>query len=108
MQKIVQEVLQAEEQAKNLIDKARQEATLLKNNAEQEIAEKTKIAREQAQEAIKSGIQKAREEALAEHTNSIAETEKANALFITENTGKIAEIVQKVAKIIITPEIDKE
>lgn len=108
MQKIVEEVLAAEEKAKTLLENARQEATRLKNSVEQEMADKIKTAREQAQEFIKEGIRKTRETANAEYEKIITETEKANALFMTENAEKIEALVKKVSEIIITPEFYRD
>lgn len=108
MQKIVEEVLKAEETAKILVQKAREEAEKLKSGVELEVAEKLKKAREEAQEFIKSGILKVKSEVEEEYQAVIKDADISSQSFLAENADQIESLVQKVLQIITLPEFNRE
>ena len=108
MEKIVTDILKAEETAKKVVEEAREQAEKLKNQVELEVTDKLKSAREQAQAYIKEGVLKAREEADNSYQNMVKSAETDNAAFIKEHSTGIDALVQQVAALVTAPEFDRE
>lgn len=108
MQKIVDEVLDAEKKAKVVIDQARDEAASLKSRVESEITESLKETRDKVQNEIKTGIEKARMQAEADYKKAVSEAEEANKVFLNENSSKIDSVVDKIVELLVKPEFNRE
>ena len=108
MQDIVDEVLKAEEKAKEFIQEARKNAAEQKSAVENEVGQKIKDARAEAQKIIQNGIAAAREKADLEYKRAIQKAQEENTDFMKRNKSRIEAIVEQVTELVITPEHKKE
>lgn len=103
-EEIVDEVLEVEKKAEEIVKKARETASVSKNNLDTESEEKIKAARNEAQKYIKESVKKAKEEAVSKYKRAILEAERKNQIFIKENEHNIQAVTEDIVKFIITPE----
>jgi len=107
-EEIVDEVLKVEKNAEEIVNKAREEASLNKNNLEIELDEKIKTAKNEAQKYIQESVKKAKEEADKKYNQALCEAERKNQLFLKENENKLQTVTEDIVKFIITPEYLRE
>jgi len=106
MKEIIQEVLQAEEQVKTIIQQARVEAAEIKNSADKDMSEKINQAKEQTRQIYQASVEEAKKqgEQLADEKIRQADAEKEN--MIESNADKINRIADDICKMIVTTEYD--
>ena len=107
MQEIVNKVLEAEQQADQLLAKAREEAAALRAAADAETARNLQEAREQAHRLIQENIAQTREEAEREHRETIRAAEEEAGRFIERKREALEQVVDRVVALIIAPEFEK-
>jgi len=108
MQKIIDEILEAEGKAEKLILEARKKAKELKSDIEKENNTKIAEAQEKAQEIIRNGVSHAQKETDVEYMNTIKQTEINNANFRKDNSENREKTVKRIIELIIKPEHEKE
>lgn len=102
MQKIINEVLEAEEKATEIIRSGEKKAQKMKAELEEEINRKLQNAREQAQAELKDGIAKAQQKAKEQHSLAQKNAETYLDDFLNQKKDKIDTIVQQISQQIIS------
>jgi vacuolar-type H+-ATPase subunit H len=108
MQEIVDEVLQAEQMAEQIVKSARQKSMEMKTASENELSERVKKAREDAQKFIQEAVIEAKEKAREDYENAVKKDEEKNLDFYKKNEEKVKLIIDEIIHLIITPEYSRE
>ncbi|MEJ2649451.1 MAG: hypothetical protein P8016_13715 [Sedimentisphaerales bacterium] len=105
MKQIIEEVFEAEKKANEIIKKAREKASQIRQAAEKDNSEKIARAREQAREIVQETVEEAGREAELFRQDKVkqAEGEKES---IMKNEEILNNLVNKICNIIITTEVD--
>jgi len=106
MKKIIKEVLQIEDQVKELINQARSQAAEIKSSADEDMSEKINQAKEETKQIYQTVIEDAKKQAeqIANEKIKRADMQKEN--MIKRNADKIDSLVSNICKIILTTEYD--
>ena len=108
MQEIVNQVLEVEEKAKIIIQKAHERAAVIKTTAESELSEKVKNNRLEAQQLIRDEIAGAKKEAQREYQEAISRVEKENIDFLAQHNRELEAVVKKITALVVTPEYKRK
>jgi vacuolar-type H+-ATPase subunit H len=108
MQEIIDEVLKVEEEANGVVSKAQETALQMKTDADNELNNRIKDAREESRQSISREVEKARAAADSEYREAIDRANREKDKFLGENRDRIKEIVGEIADLIITPEYDRK
>jgi vacuolar-type H+-ATPase subunit H len=101
---IVNQVFEAEDQARNLLEKTRSEILTLQKNTDKEIEEINIRTREQSTSTIKDIIEEARKQVEETKNKSLSEAEQEDEAFFLQKKDKIAGVIDKIVDYICTPE----
>ena len=106
MKQIIEEVFEAEKKANEIIKKAREKASQIKQNAEKENLEKITQAKQDAKEIIRNAIENAQKEAEIIRNEKIkkAENDKESIL---GNENVLNNLVENICNIIISTKDEK-
>ena len=108
MQKIIDEVLKAEQNAEKIIQEARGSATEMKNRIEIENNQRITSAREEEQKLLHEAVATAKKDAEESHRLAMKQIEEKNAGFMIKNKKYIDMTINKIVNLLITPEYKKE
>ena len=105
MKQIIEEVFNAEKKADEILKKAHEKASEIKQSVEKDNLEKIAQAKQKAKEMIQKTVENAKKEAQLFRQEKLkqSENEKESVL---KNEGTIDSLVEKISKIIINTEID--
>jgi vacuolar-type H+-ATPase subunit H len=101
---IVNQVFEAEDQARNLLEKTRSEILTLQKNTDKEIEEINIRTREQSTSTIKDIIEEARKQVEETRNKTLSEAEQEDEAFFLQKKDKIAGVIDKIVDYICTPE----
>lgn len=101
MKKIIEEVLQIEEKVGLELKEARKEASEMRSAAEKDVADRVNNANKQAREMVQSAVENAKVEAKSHRTEKLKEAEQGKGSFLSENAGKIDELVDNIVDIVL-------
>ncbi|MDA3958967.1 hypothetical protein [Oceanispirochaeta sp.] len=104
MNEIVNQVFEAEDQARNLLEKTRSEILTLQKNTDKEIEEINIRTREQSTSTIKDIIEEARKQVEETRNKTLSEAEQEDEAFFLQKKDKIAGVIDKIVDYICTPE----
>jgi V/A-type H+-transporting ATPase subunit G/H len=104
MQEIVTKVLEAEKEAQQRIQEARNKAGEIRAQADQEVQGKLEQAREQAGRRAQEIVEQARSQAQAEYDKTLQQSKEENELFFEQHEEKIDRAAEAVMQLITTPE----
>lgn len=107
MNRIVDDILKAEEDARRIIEEARKKAIQLKSEAQSEINESLDTARRHSQERLREGIELARKRAKKEYESAVGDAQAVAQKFVEGNKNRIEEVAQQIVEFVITPEHKK-
>ena len=108
MQRIIDEVLKAEQNAEKIIQETRKSAADLKSRIENENNLRISNAHEDAQKRVRDAIAGAKEEAAEKYKLAIKQIEEKNVSFMKTNRKNMHTTVNEIVKLIITPEYERE
>lgn len=106
MQEIVSEILKVEEKSARMIEEARRRAAEEKEAVDAEVAEAVKRAREQALSLIRTQVESANVDVRTEHDRAVAEAQDERMAFTTTHASSLDAIVDKIVKLIVSPEYE--
>ena len=106
MKKIIKEVLQVEDQVKELINQARSQAAEIKSSADKDMSEKINQAKEETKQIYQTVIEDAKKQAEQIANEKIKQADMQKEDMIKSNTDKIDSLVSNICKIILTTEYD--
>jgi vacuolar-type H+-ATPase subunit H len=101
---IVNQVFEAEDQARNLLEKTRSEILTLQKNTDKEIEEINIRTREQSTSTIQDIIEEARKQVEETRNKTLSEAEQEDEAFFLQKKDKIAGVIDKIVDYICTPE----
>jgi len=101
---IVNQVFEAEDQARKLLEKTRTEILTLQQNTDKEIEEINIRTRELSTSTIQNIIEVARKQVEETKNKTFSEAEQENEAFFLQKKGQIAGVVDKIVDFICTPE----
>ncbi len=107
MQEIVNKVLEAEQQADQVLAKAREEAAALRAAADAETTRSLQEAREQAHRLVQESLARTQEEAERERRETIRGAEEEADRFIERKREALEQVVDLVVSLIVAPEFQK-
>ena len=107
MQEIVTKVLEAEQEAEQLLSDARKKAAELRAAADAEAAGRLQEARLAAQTLIQETLARTRAEAEAERARTVRQAELEAERFLQENQEALERVEGEVVALVITPEYGK-
>jgi vacuolar-type H+-ATPase subunit H len=108
MQEIIEEIIRAEKKAEKLIQEARDRQREQSMTVEREVHEKIQQARSASQKRILDGAAKDREKAKEDHKEAIIRMKKEDKEFSRESEKKLKGTIEKIVKLLITPEFEKD
>jgi vacuolar-type H+-ATPase subunit H len=108
MRDIVEQVLETEKRAEQVIQQARARETEIRNAVETESGRIVQQARADAQRLVLEESNRARQEADREYRQAVQQAESANAGFVERNRPKIESAVERVIALLITPDYPRE
>lgn len=108
MRDIVEQVLETEKRAEQIIQQARARETEIRNTAETESGRIVQQARADAQRLLLEEASRARQEADLEYRQAVQQVESANAGFLERNRSKIESAVERVIALLAAPEYPRE
>ncbi len=106
MKKIIKEVLQVEDQVKELINQARSQAAEIKSSADKDMSEKINQAKEETKQIYQTVIEDAKKQAEQIANEKIKQADMQKEDMIKSNADKIDSLVSNIYKIILTTEYD--
>ena len=107
MQEIISKVIEVEQQADQLLAKARQEAAALRMAADAETARNLQEAREQAHRLVQESLARTRGEAEREHRETIRRAEEEAGRFLERKREALEQVIDRVVLLVTTPEFQK-
>ncbi len=108
MREIIEEIIQAEKKAEKLIQEARDRQREQSMTVEREVHEKIQQTRSASQKRILDGAAKAREKAKEDHKEAITHLGKENEKYLSRSEKNLNDAIEKIVKLLITPEFEKE
>ncbi len=108
MEKIIDEVLEAEKRVAQIVDEAKKKAAQIKSEVENEVSEKLNKARLDAKELLLKASERAREEAKKEREERVAKTDEQGVQFRTIHKKNIEDAVQTIVTMVIDTDMPKE
>jgi len=106
MKKIIKEVLQVEDQVKELINQARSQAAEIKSSADEDMSEKINQAKEETKQIYQTVIEDAKKQAEQIANEKIKQADMQKENMIKSNADKIDSLISNICKIILTTEYD--
>ncbi|MBN1525927.1 MAG: hypothetical protein JW904_15720 [Spirochaetales bacterium] len=108
MQKIVDELLNAEAEAQKIVQKSREDVQKLKAEIEAACSEKITAAREEARKIIQQEVEQARTDSTKKLEQLLEQTGSDNQHLWESRKPQIAELTADVLRSIIVPEYEKD
>ena len=106
MYDLVQEILQAEQKAEELLQHAREEAARITAHADAEAKQKVADARAKAQEIVGQTVQQLRRESEETRKKTIEEAEQKSRSLASRSDATLNDLVDQVTQIIIETDFD--
>lgn len=106
MEEFLEKIIKAEEEAKILLTKTKEQAEEIKSNADREATQRLIEENEKAQIFIKTETTKAIASAEEELKRELEKIKQANDEFAVQKSEKIGLVADKIIKIIIDPLLD--
>jgi len=107
MQKIVEEILETESEAVQLVEKAKAEAKEIIEQAEATSSEIVRQAKKEAQESLSRRIASEEASARSLHDRMIQEAEEKNREILALDSPEIETMIERIVSYITTPEYMK-
>jgi vacuolar-type H+-ATPase subunit E/Vma4 len=107
MEKIIEEILSAENNVNQILQDAREKALAIKKNIDDEVSEKTGAAREQAKQIIHNAIERAKTDTIKRRDERLAHAEEQDRAFLTAKRREIGSLVDVITRQIISIELDE-
>ena len=108
MKRIIEEILEVEEQLKRVITDARAEAAAIKNSADKDMSEKLNQAKEQTRQIYQATVEEAKKQAEGLAAEKLQQAEKHKTAMFEENADKIERLVRDICGIIVKTEYDMD
>ena len=108
MQEIIDEVLEAERKAEQMIAEARKRQGEIRKAAEEEAARGLEEAHTAAQRLMEEKIGRARKEAEREHQRRIQEAEAEGADYMAHHESRLEGILEEAVSLVVTPEYKRK
>lgn len=108
MLEILDEILNAEREAEEMVAAARKRAAELKRNAEAQLNQELNDAREAARERFQERVAQAHKEAERRKSSELAGLENDAETFMSEHADSVDQAVRRVVEILTTPEFRQE
>ncbi len=102
MQEVLKEILEVEKEAEDEVKRAREEAAMIRREADAESEEILKKAREEAHETARRVAIEAEQAVEEEFRAEIDKAEAKKKLFIEEESGRIETLVDRLTGIILS------
>lgn len=106
MFEIVDEIVQAERQAEQIVSEARKEADEIRSSFDAEERDALAKAREEAAEILRQRVDTAREEADERLQNALS-SEKSAEQYMEAHADRVREAVERVTELLTTPEYER-
>lgn len=100
MKDIVTEILETEKRVEELLRRAREEASSIKQNAERDANRRIADARSQAQSIIRDAVAKAEKEAEETRKRALHQAEQESRVKIDRVKGSVDEVVVQIVAMI--------
>ena len=101
MRDIVQEILQAEKEAEELLQQSREEAANIRAQAERESNRKIAEARARAKEIVQQTVQHTRREAEEIRKSTIEEAERKSRALVSRSGLHLDDLADQVARMVM-------
>ena len=108
MENIIEKVLKTEKNVNGIIQKAREKAFEIKQQAEKEASDEISSARLESQKIIQNSLEQAREEARQIREKQLKEAEQKSEALIAAKSKKIEPLVKEICRQIIETGFEKE
>ncbi|MGM0675360.1 MAG: hypothetical protein ACQETQ_11745 [Spirochaetota bacterium] len=106
MFEIVDEIVQAERQAEQIVSEARDEAEKIRSTFDAEEREALSRAREEATETLRKRIETVREEEHRRLQETLSADESGEQ-FLRRNPERVGEAVDRIIELLVTPEYER-
>ena len=108
MKRIIEEILEVEEQLKTVVTEARAEAAAIKNSADKDMSEKLNQAKEQTRHIYQTTVDQAKKQAEQLAAEKLRQADMQKDAMFKENADKINRLVEDICRIIVKTEYDMD